>query len=177
MSFPGARLRRAFLGLCVAVLEIGLALAAPGETYPGRHWEKAPTPEAVGFSAARLDSLGPFLRSLGTTAMVVIARGRIAYEYGDLAKVSYIASCRKSVLAMLYGNYVASGRIRLNESLRELQIDDLGGLEPRELDATVEDLITSRSGVYHEASNRGDDHAHAPPRGSEKPGSYFLYNN
>src|SRR5262249_26239489 len=36
---------------------------------------------------------------------------------------------------------------------------------------------TARSGVYHPASNGGDDLAHAPPRGSLTPGSRFLYNN
>lgn len=88
--------------------------------------------------------------------MMVISHGRVVYEYGDLAKISYLASCRKSVLAMLYGNYVASGRIPLNKTLREMNFDDVGGLLPRELDATIEDLITARSGVYHPASYPGD---------------------
>jgi CubicO group peptidase (beta-lactamase class C family) len=48
---------------------------------------------------------------------------------------------------------------------------------PRELEATVEHVITARSGVYHPASNSGDDTASAPPRGSQRPGSYYLYNN
>jgi len=73
--------------------------------------------------------------------------------------------------------YVASGSIRLDKTLRELKIDDLGGLLPKELDATVHDLITARSGVYHLASNAGDATDSAPPRGSQKPGTYFLYNN
>lgn len=38
-------------------------------------------------------------------------------------------------------------------------------------------LLTARSGVYHEASNSGDDSDSAPARGSQEPGSYFLYNN
>jgi CubicO group peptidase (beta-lactamase class C family) len=41
--------------------------------------------------------------------------------------VSYLASVRKSILAMLYGNYVASGKVRLNQTLAEIGIDDLGG--------------------------------------------------
>ena len=47
---------------------------------------------------------------------------------------------------------------------------------PRELDATVEDLITARSGVYHPASYPNDASDSAPPRGSQKPGTYYLYN-
>ncbi|MDX1578261.1 MAG: serine hydrolase, partial [Gemmatimonadota bacterium] len=51
------------------------------------------------------------------------------------------------------------------------------GLLPIERRATVFDLITARSGIYHPASNAGDNSADAPPRGSQEPGSYFLYNN
>jgi len=58
-----------------------------------------------------------------------------------------------------------------------LEMDDLQGLLPVEKEATVEHLITARSGVYHPASNAGDSTALAPPRGSQKPGTYYLYNN
>ena len=37
--------------------------------------------------------------------------------------------------------------------------------------------MTSRSGVYHPASNPGDNLESAPPRGSQEPGSYYLYSN
>jgi CubicO group peptidase (beta-lactamase class C family) len=98
-------------------------------------------------------------------------------EYGDLQAVSYLASVRKSILAMLYGNYVARGQVRLGKTLAEMGIDDHGGLTPSEKQATIRDLLTARSGVYHEASNAGDDLASAPPRGSQKPGTYQLYSN
>ena len=109
--------------------------------------------------------------------MMAVVGGRSLYEYGDLTTVSYLASVRKSVLAMLYGNYVANGTIKLNKSLADLSIDDIGGLLPVERTATVADLLGARSGVYHEASNPGDNLADAPPRGSQKPGTYFLYSN
>src|SRR5829696_2828737 len=78
---------------------------------------------------------------------------------------------------MLYGNYVARGVVKLDRTIGELGIDDVGGLLPQEKEATVRDLITARSGVYHEASNSGDDLASAPPRGSVKHGTYQLYSN
>jgi CubicO group peptidase (beta-lactamase class C family) len=78
---------------------------------------------------------------------------------------------------MLYGKYVAEGRIQLEKTLKELQITDEGGVLAREELATIEHLLTARSGVYHAASNAGDDTASAPPRGSQQPGRYFLYNN
>jgi hypothetical protein len=40
--------------------------------------------------------------------MMVVVGGCDLFEYGDTSRVSYLASIRKSVLAILYGNYVAS---------------------------------------------------------------------
>jgi CubicO group peptidase (beta-lactamase class C family) len=50
--------------------------------------------------------------------------------------LSYIASVRKSVLSMLYGPQVASGRIRLDATLKDLGRSDVGcethgSLDPR----------------------------------------------
>src|SRR5204862_4354165 len=83
----------------------------------------------------------------------------------------------KSVLALLYGIPVANKTIALDRTLRDLKFTDLGGLLPRELEATVQHLLTARSGIYHAASNGGDNLAHAPPRGSQNAGAKYLYNN
>jgi CubicO group peptidase (beta-lactamase class C family) len=117
------------------------------------------------------------LKPLATTGFIAIAGGRVLMEYGDVKAVSYLASVRKSILSMLFGNYVTSGRIKLDKTLAEIGIDDHGGLSPAEKQATVRDLLAARSGVYHAASNAGDDLASAPPRGSQKPGTYYLYSN
>jgi len=153
-----------------------LAQLAWSQVFPIPAWEKA-KPETAGFDARRLSALTPLLASLDTSAMMVVQGGRVVFEYGDLTEVSYLASCRKSVLAMLYGKYVADGTIRLDATLEELGMDDLGGLLPVEKKATVEHLITARSGVFHPASNSGDRLAQAPPRGTQKPGTYHLYSN
>lgn len=145
--------------------------------FPDREWERIDRPESVGYSSARLRALGEWIKSLDTTALMVVVGGRSLFEYGDLAHLSYLASVRKSVLAILYGKYVDNGTIRLDRTLRELGFTDVGGLLPRELDATIEHLLTARSGVYHPAANGGDDSQSAPPRGSQTPGAYFLYNN
>lgn len=152
-----------------------IVLAA--QSYPAGEWIRAERPETHHFDGRRLAALTPFLASLDTSAMMVVAGGEVVFEYGDLKEISYLASCRKSVLAMLYGNYVASGKIRLNATLEELGIDDEGGLLAREKKATVEHLISARSGVFHPAANAGDRLGVAPPRGTQKPGSYYLYNN
>ena len=154
-----------------------LAPAAAPAVFPAAEWERHTTPEAAGFCTDGLQQVTDHAKTLSTTAMVAIVGGRIAYEYGDLARVSYLASVRKSILAMLYGNYVTSGVIRLDRTLADLGIDDVQTLSAQEKRATVADLLGARSGIYHPASNPGDSLASAPPRGSQAPGTYFLYSN
>lgn len=142
----------------------------------GTPWEFHDVPEGVGYSTERLLEAGAYVDSLPTHAVVVVVNGKILCEYGNTIDQSYIASIRKSVLSMLYGNYVANGTIDLDLTLADLGMDDVQGLLPVEKLATVRDLITARSGVYHPASNSGDN-PDKPPRGSKKPGDHFLYNN
>lgn len=134
-------------------------------------------PEDVGFSARKLEAVRAWLSANDTTSLVVAVDGKNIFEYGDQHKLTYLASARKTLLAVLYGHYVDNGTIDLKKTLRDLGINDVGGLHEQELSATVADVIGARSGVYHAASNSGDDTASAPPRNSQKPGTYFLYNN
>lgn len=124
-----------------------------------------------------LDAARRYLQTLDTTALMAVQRGRVLFSYGPLEKVSILFSARKSVLAMMLGKYVASGGVDLDRTLADLGIDDLGGLLPIERQARLRDLLSARSGVYHPAANGGDDLASAPPRGSQVPDAYFLYNN
>ena len=167
--------RRTALALLLA-LTLAAPLAAQRPVFPGAEWERR-DPAAAGFCTDKLDIVTDRAKAATTSAMMVIVGGRVVYEFGDVTQVSYLASVRKSILAMLFGNYVQSGKIRLNKTLAEIGIDDHGGLTDAEKQATVEHLLMAKSGVYHEASNAGDDLASAPPRGSQKPGTYFLYSN
>lgn len=156
-----------------------ISLSSYGQqaNYPNKEWTKA-KPEKYGYSSEKLEALESYIiDSMRTTGLSVIVNGEQIFEFGNLKRVSYIASCRKSILAMMYGKYVENGTIDLNKTMSELGIDDVNGLLPIEKEATIKDLITARSGVYHQASNGGDDAADSPKRGSKKPGSYFLYNN
>lgn len=145
--------------------------------FPGAEWSRVEDPESAGFSGVKLAALRGWLQAMDTSAMAVIVGGRLVFEYGDLSRLSYLASVRKSVLAVLYGNYVENGVIPLNRTLKDIGFTDVEGLLASELEATIEHLITARSGVYHPASNSGDDTSAAPPRGSQRPGGYYLYNN
>jgi len=145
--------------------------------YPGETWERIKDPSSAGYSAKGLEKVLEYVKTLDTTGLMVVVGGKVLFEYGDLKQLSYLASVRKSILSILYGKYVTDGTIRLNTTLEELGITDHGGLLPVEQKATIDHLITARSGIYHPASNAGDSTASAPPRGSQQPGEYFLYNN
>ena len=161
----------------LSMASVLLRAQAAADVFPGAGWESIERPESVGFSAARLDAARAWTATLDTTALVVLVGGRTLLTYGDPAHVSYLASGRKSVLSLLYGRYVENGTIGLSRTLEDLDLTDVGGLLPIEQGATVDHLLMARSGVYHRASNGGDDLAHAPPRGSVSPGSRYLYNN
>ena len=146
-------------------------------TFPGDTWQRVADPTKAGWSKAGLDSVQALISRMNSSAMVVVEHGRIVYSYGDLTAQSYLASVRKSILSMLYGIEIARGHIDTSRTLATLGIDDLGGLLPREKEATVQDLLGARSGVYHIASYAGDFLAEAPPRGSQPHGTYQLYSN
>jgi CubicO group peptidase (beta-lactamase class C family) len=140
-------------------------------------WEYADD-SATGFDQQEIGQIYNFIvNDMNTTGAMVVRHGKVLAAYGDIDELSYLASCRKSILAILYGKYVLDGTIDLSLTLEDLGIDDIGGLLPIEKKATIENLITARSGVYHPASNGGDNLADAPERGSQTPGEYFLYNN
>jgi len=145
----------------------------PPKVIPGSEWEY----DTSILPSKTSSEAEAFLNTLETTGLMVVQGGKVVYEYGDVAEVSYVASVRKSILSMLFGSHVASGEIRLDATLKELEMSDVGGLLPIEINATVLDLITARSGIYHSASNSGDLLEFAPDRGSKIPGSYWLYNN
>jgi CubicO group peptidase (beta-lactamase class C family) len=173
-------------------LALTLALAAPAcstragapapaeaalAVYPVPTWDSIPRPESVGWSTEALERVRDQLDTLGSTGFMAVVNGRVLMRHGDIERISYLASVRKSVLSILYGIYEERGRIDLDRTLAQLGIDDIEGLTDEEKQATVLNLITARSGIYHPASNSGDDLANAPPRGSQKPGSYYLYSN
>lgn len=117
------------------------------------------------------------LDALPTTAFLVVDRGRVVFDHGETSTPHFMASARKSILSVLYGTAVTDGTIRLDATLDELGIDDTGGLLPQERRATVRDLLTSSSGVYHPPSTVAGPEESAPPRGTQPPGTLFLYNN
>jgi CubicO group peptidase (beta-lactamase class C family) len=165
------------------LLAVGVSPASAqcdGCVFPGESWERLRGDELArsGWDADVLQGAEAFLRdSSNATGVVVAHRGRIVLDFGDVEDLSYLASVRKSILAILYGTWVENGTIDLNATLEEIGVDDVGGLLPVERRARIDHLVTARSGVYHPASNGGDNLADAPERGSQEPGTYMLYSN
>jgi CubicO group peptidase (beta-lactamase class C family) len=171
-----AAIAAAFLLLSCSATHVAVPQTRQSYVYPAAEWERV-APEAAGYSTAGLEAVRAKLATMSSTGLVAVSRGRVFFEYGDVDTVSYLASVRKSVLSMMYGIYVERGVIDLDRTLEQLGIDDVGGLTKAERQAKVRHLLAARSGVYHPASNSGDDLASAPPRGSQQPGTYYLYSN
>jgi len=167
------------LVLCL-VLVAPAAAQCPDCVFPGEEWEIVRPQQLAqyGWDRQALRAVTEHLRdNSNSTGVMVVDKGRVVYRFGDTEELSYIASVRKSLLAMLYGYWVENGTIDLDATLEDLGVDDIGGLLPIERQAKVRHLITARSGVYHPASNGGDNLAEAPARGSQQPGTYMLYSN
>lgn len=153
--------------------------AACAQAFPGAQWAQAGDLAAAGWSAAKLDEAADYTRThLKTTAWMLVHRGVVVREYGDVARVSNIASARKSIMSILIGMQVDAGRFPLDRTLAQLGIDDKQGLTEVEKTATVQHLLQGRSGIYHPAAYESAEmKVGRPARGTFKPGENFNYNN
>lgn len=154
-----------------------------GDVVPGAEWTET-TPESVGYSSAKLEALRGWVKTQDTTSMMEVVQGRVIFSYGDVSHTSNVASARKSVLGMLYGKYVGDDTIDLGKTVKQLGLDDTDPFLPIEADATLVQLLASRSGIYlpvqkvpPETLPGFDQGKYMPPRGSEFPGSHYVYNN
>jgi len=124
----------------------------------------------------RLEQL---LEDFATDALVVTKDALPFIQYGHVDDIFNLASMRKSLLGALYGIRVGDHTIDLSLTLEELGVDDLPPqLTPAEKRATIHDLLTMRSGVYHAANYEGASAKQTRPvRGSHAPGTFHYYNN
>ena len=159
---------------------VPLALMVSGEDrFPGEAWEKAESPEAVGWSRQKLEAAVRYSETIDTAAVMVIQDGLVVYEWGETDRPFNCHSMRKSILSALYGIQVAEGRIDLDRNMGQLGIDDNEpSLSDREQQATVRQLLKARSAVYHAALYETAGMARARPRRwSHEAGTYWYYNN
>jgi CubicO group peptidase (beta-lactamase class C family) len=148
------------------------------QVFPGLDWTYNEDPELDGWNSRKMEEFKRFIiDSTVITGFLIVHKGEIVFDYGDIEENSYIASCRKSVLSILFGKYVENGVINLDETINELGIQDVKEMLPIEKEATIKDVISVRSGIYLTGSNGGDFRDFAPERGTKEPGSYWLYSN
>lgn len=134
--------------------------------------------EKSGLEAAKLDSLDSFLKAAGSSSLVIMIDGKIAHQYGDITKKHTVHSIRKSLINSLYGIAIEEGIIDTLATLEDLGIDDIEGLTNKEKQATIADLLKSRSGVYHSSGAVSEGMLHnMPKRGQYAAGEHFYYNN
>jgi CubicO group peptidase (beta-lactamase class C family) len=146
---------------------------------PRTVWVRSPvSPREVGWSPDRLALAQRYADQIGSAAVLIVVRGRVVASWGDPARKINVRSVRKSFLSALVGQCVEAGTIDLGATLEQLGIDETPRLTAAEKQATVADLLTSRSGVYRPAELE-DAHvaAQRPPPGSHPPGTWFYYNN
>jgi CubicO group peptidase (beta-lactamase class C family) len=165
--------------LATALLLVGIAaLPAAAQTYPGAEWART-TPEAAGWDTALLAEAHDYSDRVGSATLLIIQHGVIVASWGDITDRLELHSMRKSLLNALIGIAVNDKKINLNATLGQLSIDDTPpALTPEEKQATVQELLESRSGIYHIAlyETRGEQRRR-PTRFSHPPGTFWYYNN
>jgi CubicO group peptidase (beta-lactamase class C family) len=138
-------------------------------------------PEEAGYSSEKLEVAKQFAETSGFDAVMALYEGKVLFSWGKVTDNYWLHSIRKPMLSGLYGIHVAHGNINLDKSLSDLGIDDIPpSLTEVEKQATVRDLIKSRSGVYHVAAAELDGIGWTesrPERGSHPPNTFFYYNN
>ncbi|HXV75916.1 MAG TPA: serine hydrolase, partial [Candidatus Polarisedimenticolaceae bacterium] len=175
------RVRHARFGSSIVVTLVAVASAAsaaPGADPGSGPWLQYSMVELAGFDPAKLEQVRRQAEAAGSGALLVVRNGSVVVAWGDVERKFKCHSVRKSFLSALYGQAVARGEIDLAATLGQLGIDDREPLSAIEKQATVEQLIQARSGVYHPAAKEpGAMKEDRPVRGSRAPGEAFWYNN
>ncbi|UTR09770.1 beta-lactamase family protein [Evansella sp. LMS18] len=168
------------LGIALLVMLVSSLLFTSYSAYKEAEtsWERHAHPQEAGWSSDKLEEARQYFISLNSTAAIGIYKGKILFEWGDTSKNTNVHSVRKSFLSALYGIYEEEGKIQLDSTLEELDIGEGGELTEKEREAKVEDLLTSRSGVFLPAGEESRSMIqNRPPRESQPSGTYFYYNN
>lgn len=155
-----------------------LCLSSYAQQLPGKQWQSYANPEEAGFSMEKLNQAKQFHDSVGFAAALVIHKGSIVASWGENTRRFMLASMRKSLLSALIGKAIDEGKLDLNSTLRDLNINDITPLTTEEKSAKVEDLLTTRSGVYLPSAFEFKGWKDLKPaRGSHAPGTFWYYNN
>lgn len=180
-----------------AAFAAALALASPAaaewpacgrvDTFPGAQWRQA-EPVRRGWDATQLEAAQQVFANEPSAATMVVHRGRLIAAWGDVEARFTAQSVRKALLNSLVGQLVGDGRLHLDATLEQMGVDDISpALTPEERQATLADLLRSRSGIFHSAlyevggwtRARGAlaEREAAAGRDLYPHGAYWIYNN
>ncbi len=171
VAIPSLRLRSTWktCGLA-ALLTLLCACAAAMPPAGAGDLPKAPQWNAPGILELTRDA-----EANRSDALVIVQDGQLLYRGGQVTRKINTHSVRKSIMAVLYGIAIERGLLNRDDTLEALGYDDrLSPLTPIEKQATIADLLTSRSGIYIDASGQNWER---PARHSSRPGEAFFYNN
>ncbi|PQP35367.1 serine hydrolase [Desulfobacteraceae bacterium SEEP-SAG9] len=151
----------------------------PFVIYPGASWQKAESSERLGWSLEKLATAQAYSEWIGSAAVMIVEDGIVVDAWGEIARKYEIHSMRKPLMSALIGIHVSEGHIDLSKTMEALGIDDNEpSLTKAEKQATIVDLIKSRSGIYHPALGEVPImKAMRPERHSHGPGTFYYYNN
>jgi CubicO group peptidase (beta-lactamase class C family) len=177
---------------CLSLAAVAPAAAQPSgwpacgrvDTFPGAAW---PEPDTRGWDAERLAAARTLWDSLDSAAVMVVHRGRLIASWGSVETNYTAQSVRKALLNSLLGIAVDRRLLRASDTLERLGIDDSSpALTRAERQATVRDLMMSRSGIFHSALYEVGGWTRLRRQLAERrasspdpfaPGRYWIYNN
>ena len=112
-------------------------------------------------------------------SLFIMEGQNVLAEYGESDQISNVASVRKSLISALFGIAESKGLINVNRTLGDLGIDDTKNpLSEKEKQATVEDLLKARSGIYITSLGESKDMKEKrPERGTYSHNEHYYYNN
>lgn len=121
------------------------------DSFPAREW-KAANPTRYGWDKDRLAAAKAIFEGQPSAAVMVVHRGRLIADWGANSDKYTAQSVRKGLVSSLVGQLVASRKLGLGRTLEEMAIDDVEPpLTKAERQATLRDLLRSRSGIFHSA--------------------------
>ena len=148
------------------------------DSYQTGSWSMYPNLDQSGFSEPAMQAARQEFDETGSAAVLVIFRGKVLLDWGNTLYKYPLHSIRKSLLSLLYGASIENIDDFLKQNLTSLPIAQQVSLKDKERQATIHDLMISRSGVYLPAAyETAQAKELKPERGSFSPGEHFYYNN
>lgn len=125
-----------------------------------------------------MEQINNLFSNTKTHSCIIYKNNVEVYRYGDVTHKILVRSCRKSFMSCMFGILDKIKPINLDFSMSELNIDDIGGLTDKEKQATISDLLKSKSGIYHPSAYETENMKKMRPlRGSHDHGTFWYYNN